>query len=343
MINYFVSLPPAVLQGMIWGIMAIGVYLTYRILDVADLTVDGSICTGMAVCAVLVVKFNCPLWLALLAAMAAGMLAGLCTGLFHTVLGIPAILSGILTQLMLWSVNIKIMGGTSNVGYPFNFRSFLSYDKAGALELVNKVTGWLSISLSGTVKNYLADVLKVIPAMFFVGLIIAVVIAVLYWFFGTEFGACIRATGCNLEMSRAQGINTDRNKVIGLVISNGIVAFAGGVLSLFLGFSDANAGRGAIVIGLAAVIIGEALFSKLAKDNFAIKLSSVVVGGMIYYIVYQTIISLKIDTNYLKLFSALLVGLALGVPYLKNKYAGKFKKKEKTSVQKNAEGGNDNA
>lgn len=326
------------LQGLIWGIMAIGVYLTYKILDIADLTVDGSICTGMAVCTVLIVKGDMPIWVALLCATLAGMIAGLVTGIFHTVLGIPAILSGILTQLMLWSVNIKIMGGTSNVGYPFGFNSFLSYNKAGATDVVNKVLGWFpSLQLSPKAINQISDVVKVIPPMFIMLVIIAIVVGVLYWFFGTEFGSSIRATGCNLDMSRAQGINTNRNKVIGLVISNGIVAFAGGVLSLFLGFSDANTGRGAIVIGLAAVIIGEALFSKLAKDNFAIKLSAVVVGGMIYFMVYQTIISLKIDTNYLKLFSALLVGLALGIPYLKGKYFSKQHSDKKAKKVEKAE------
>lgn len=301
---YLASLPPAIAQGIIWGIMAIGVYITYRILDVADLTVDGSICTGMAVCTVLIVKFDMPVWVGLAAAVVAGMLAGLVTGIFHTFFGIPAILSGILTQLILWSVNLKIMGGTSNVGYPFGVEYFISTE-----------------SLSKT--------------FLYFAIILALLIGLFYWFFGTTLGASVRATGCNINMSRAQGINTDFIKVLGLVISNSVVAFSGALLSLFLGFSDANAGKGAIVIGLAAVIIGEALFSRLTRNNFALKLLSVVLGGVIYYMVYQTIIYLGLDTNYLKMLSALLVALFLAVPYWKKKYIKKAAKKEK-EVAENA-------
>ncbi len=296
MLNYFGSLPPAIAQGILWGIMAIGVYLTYKILDIADLTVDGSIVTGMAVCAVMVSKMGLPVWLGILCGMLAGMVAGFVTGIFHTVFGIPAILSGILTQLMLWSVNLKIMGGTSNVGYPFGMEFFVSSSNIGMTIL------------------YLV-------------LIVLAIVGLFYWFFGTELGSSIRATGCNLNMSRAQGINTDRNKVLGLIISNGVVALAGAILSLFLGFSDANAGRGAIVIGLAAVIIGEALFSKLTKNNFALKLLSVVVGGVVYYIVYQTVIYLGLDSTYLKLLSAVVVAIFLGVPYWRKQYLGKSMKK----------------
>lgn len=299
MLNYFGSLPPAIAQGLLWGIMAIGVYLTYRILDIADLTVDGSICTGMAVCAVLIVKCNAPVWVGLLCGTAAGMLAGLVTGIFHVFFGIPAILAGILTQLMLWSVNLKIMGGTSNVGYPFGSKFFLSTQSSGDVALT----------------------------ILYLVLIVGGIIGVLYLFFGTELGSAIRATGCNINMSRAQGINTDMIKILGLVLSNGIVAFSGALLSLFLGFSDANAGRGAIVIGLAAVIIGESLFSRITKNNFALKLSAVAVGGVVYYLVYQTIIYLGLDTNYLKMFSALLVAVFLAVPYWKKTYFSKFKKK----------------
>ncbi len=299
--NYFASLPPAVAQGIIWGIMAIGVYITYKILDVADLTVDGSICTGMAICAVLVAKQGLPVWVGIVCAVVAGCLAGLVTGIFHTAFGIPAILAGILTQLMLWSVNLKIMGGTSNVGYPFGVQYFISTDTIGL-------------------------------SLLYLGIIVAVIVGFFYWFFGTKLGSAIRSTGCNIKMSRAQGINTDFIKVLGLVISNGIVAFAGAVLSLFLGFSDANAGKGAIVIGLAAVIIGEALFSKITKHNFALKLLAVTMGGVIYYLVYQTIIYLGLDTNYLKMLSALLVALFLAVPYWK----GKFFQKKQVKSQKEA-------
>ena len=293
--SYFTSLPPAIAQGMIWGIMAIGVYITYKILNVADLTVDGSVCTGMAVCAVLVAQQGLPVWVGICCAVAAGMLAGLVTGIFHTLFGIPAILAGILTQLMLWSVNLKIMNNTSNVGYPFGVEYFISTEQ-------------LSMTLL-----YLA-------------VIVAAVIVAFYWFFGTKLGSAVRATGCNLTMSRAQGINTNAITVLGLVLSNGIVALAGAILSLFLGFADANAGKGAIVIGLAAVIIGEAVFSRITKHNFALKLLSVVAGGVIYYIVYQTVIYLGLDTNYLKLISAVLVALFLAVPYWKTKMFAKGKK-----------------
>lgn len=293
MLQYLSSLPPAVAQGLLWGIMAIGVYITYRVLDIADLTVDGSICTGMAVCAVLIVRANAPVWVALLCGGLAGMLAGLVTGIFHIVFGIPAILSGILTQLMLWSINLKIMGGTSNVGYPFGVDFFIDTSKIGL-------------------------------TLCYIALIVAMLIAVLYYFFGTELGAGIRATGCNNQMSRAQGINTDLVKILGLVLSNGIVAFSGALLSLFLGFSDANAGRGAIVIGLAAIIIGESLFLRLTKNNFAAKLAAVVAGAIIYYLIYQTIIYLKLmDSTYLKMLSALVVALFLAVPYWKKKYFSK--------------------
>ena len=294
-------MPPAIAQGLLWGIMAIGVYITYRVLDIADLTVDGSICTGMAVCAVLIVRANAPVWLALLCGCIAGMLAGLVTGIFHIFFGIPAILSGILTQLMLWSINLKIMGNTSNVGYPFGMEFFIDTSKIGL-------------------------------TLCYVALIVAVVIGILYYFFGTELGASIRATGCNNQMSRAQGINTNLIKMLGLVISNGIVGFAGALLSLFLGFSDANAGRGAIVIGLAAIIIGESLFLHFAKNNFALKLTAVVGGAIIYYLIYQTIIYWKLmDSTYLKMLSALVVALFLAVPYWKKKYFSKpHAKKEET-------------
>ena len=296
LLSFVSAMPSTAIQGLIWGIMAIGVYLTYKILDIADLTVDGSIVTGMAVCAVMVSKMGLPVWLGLLCGMLSGMVAGFATGIFHTVFGIPAILSGILTQLMLWSVNLKIMGGTSNVGYPFGMEFFVSTRNIGM-------------------------------TIVYLILIVLAIVGLFYWFFGTELGSSIRATGCNLNMSRAQGINTDRNKVLGLIISNGVVALSGAILSLFLGFSDANAGRGAIVIGLAAVIIGEALFSKLTKSNFALKLLSVVAGGVIYYIVYQTVIYLGLDSTYLKLLSAVVVAIFLGVPYWRKKYLGKTVKK----------------
>ena len=294
-LNYISSLPGAVAQGIVWGIMAIGVYVTYKILDIADLTVDGSICTGAAVCAALTINGQ-PLWLAMLAAVLAGMLAGLVTGLFHTFMGIPAILSGILTQLMLWSINLKIMGFA------------LSKPSAANLPL--------------SARNYklLISMLEMAPSLLVLLIFAAVLIGVLYWFFGTEYGSALRATGTNLNMSRAQGINTEKAKIVGLVLSNGIVALAGAMLAQYQGNADINMGKGAIVIGLAAVIIGEALFGWLAKNNFALKLLSVVLGGIIYFIVYSTVIYIGLDTNYLKMLSALVVAFFLAAPYWKGKY-----------------------
>lgn len=295
LLNWLNALPGAAAQGIIWGIMAIGVYITYRILDVSDLTVDGSICTGAAVCAVLVTS-GVNVWIAMLAAMLAGVICGLITGIFHTFMGIPAILSGILTQLILWSVNLKIMG-RANIALPS--RNY-------------------SLIISGL------DVPKTLIVLFVFTLCL---IGILYWFFGTELGASLRATGSNLNMSRAQGINTDINKIIGLAISNGVVALSGALLSQYQGYSDINMGRGAIVIGLAAVIIGEAVTSRFAR-NFAAKLGGVVIGGIIYYFVYQTVIFLGLDTDLLKMLSALVVAVFLAVPYWKKRYFSNRKKKE---------------
>ncbi len=281
------AFPGAIAQGLIWGIMAIGVYITFKILDIADLTVDGSICTGAAVCTVLVTK-GVNVYLALLAAVVAGLLAGLLTGLMHTVLGIPAILSGILTQLILWSANLKIMGKAN-------------------------------ISLSARSYKILLTQMNINSSIAVLAVIGIILIALLYWFFGTELGCSVRATGCNLNMSRAQGINTNINIVLGLMLSNGIVALSGALLAQYQGFADINMGKGAIVIGLAAVIIGEAVFSKIAR-NFAVRLFAVIVGGIIYYIVYQVIIFLGIDTDLLKMLSALVVAVFLGVPYVKKHY-----------------------
>lgn len=281
------AFPGAIAQGLIWGIMATGVYITFKILDIADLTVDGSICTGAAVCTVLVTN-GVNIYLALLAAVVAGLLAGLLTGLMHTVLGIPAILSGILTQLILWSANLKIMGKAN-------------------------------ISLSARSYKVLLTQMNINSSIAVLAVIGIILIALLYWFFGTELGCAVRATGCNLNMSRAQGINTNINIVLGLMLSNGIVALSGALLAQYQGFADINMGKGAIVIGLAAVIIGEAVFSKIAR-NFAVRLFAVIVGGIIYYIVYQVIIFLGIDTDLLKMLSALVVAVFLGVPYVKKHY-----------------------
>ena len=286
--DYLKAIPPAVAQGMIWGIMAIGVYITFKILDIADLTVDGSICTGAAVCAVMTIA-GLPMWLALLCSFMAGMLTGFLTGFFHTFFGIPAILSGILTQLVLWTVNLKIMGA-ANKALPSQ-----RYDL-----IISRI-----------------DIYKSLCVIF---LFVIAIVAVLYMFFGTEFGASIRATGANLNMSRAQGINTNFTKIIGLVLSNGLVALSGALLAQYQGNADVNMGKGAIVIGLAAVIIGEALFGWMAKNNFALKLITVVLGGIVYYIVYSTVIFLGLDADYLKMLSAILVALFLAVPNLRKRY-----------------------
>ncbi|MBR4016987.1 MAG: ABC transporter permease [Oscillospiraceae bacterium] len=287
------ALPGSVSQGLIWGIMAIGVYITYRILDVADLTVDGSFATGGAVAVVLILN-GCNLWLAMLAAFAAGLLAGAVTGFLHTLMGIPPILAGILTQLSLYSVNLKIMG------------------KANQSINVNQTD--LLVSLRW-VKEFAFH-----NPLITVGVVLIVLIAILYWFFGTEMGCGIRATGINQRMSRAQGINTNFNKVMGIMISNGLVAFSGAFLAQYQGFADVKMGQGAIVIGLAAVIIGEALLGKIFK-NFALRLLSVALGSIIYYIVVQAVITMGLDANLLKLFSAAIVAVFLAVPYWKRQYA----------------------
>ena len=300
MTSFINALPGAISQGMIWGIMAIGLYITYRVLEVSDLTVDGSFCTGGCTCVMLMLA-GCNVWIAMLGAILAGMVTGLVTGFFHTKCGIPAILSGILTQLGLWSVNLAILGMKANQGLNVN-----NYD--------------LLVSL-----RYLQDVKKgsrpfYDHPVFVVGMVTLGVVAVLYWFFGTELGASIRATGANQNMARAQGINTSRNIVLGLVVSNGLVALSGALLSQYNSFAEINMGRGAIVIGLASVIIGEVLFSKIFR-NFALKLLSVSIGAVIYYIVIQFVVSmLKIDSNYLKLISALIVAFFMAVPYWKQQY-----------------------
>ncbi len=290
-------MPGAIAQGMIWGIMAIGLYISYKILDFADLTVDGSICTGAAVCAMLVTS-GMNVWVSMIFSLLAGMAAGFVTGILHTLLGIPPILSGILTQLMLWSVNLKIMGKANQA---LNARQF------------------------DVVVTQLNKGSTILALVFFC----IVIIAILYWFFGTELGCAIRATGNNLNMSRAQGINTKFNIVLALTVSNGIVAVSGALLAQYTGAADINMGRGAIVIGLAAIIIGNALLSKIS-DNFAVKLFSAVFGGIIYYIVYQSVIYMGLDPDLLKMLSAIVVAIFLAVPYWR-KQVLKPKKKEEGS------------
>ena len=296
--SLFTALPGAAAQGLIWGIMAIGVYITFRILDIADLTVDGTLCTGGAVCIMMMLSGH-NVWISMLAATGAGLLAGFATGIFHTFMGIPAILAGILTQLSLYSVNLKIMGKANQA---------INFDKFNLLVSLRRVKG---VSLTQN-------------TLFIVAIMIVILIAILYWFFGTELGCSLRATGCNPSMSRAQGINTDRNKVLALMLSNGLVALSGALLTQYQGFADINMGRGSIVIGLAAVIIGEAIFSRIFR-NFALKLLSVVFGSILYYLVLQVVIWMGIDTDLLKMLSALVVALFLAFPYWKGKYFTKAK------------------
>ena len=296
--SLFTALPGAAAQGLIWGIMAIGVYITFRILDIADLTVDGTLCTGGAVCIMMMLSGH-NVWISMLAATGAGLLAGFATGIFHTFMGIPAILAGILTQLSLYSVNLKIMGKANQA---------INVDKFNLLVSLRRVKG------GSLTQN----------TLFIVAIMIVILIAILYWFFGTELGCSLRATGCNPSMSRAQGINTDRNKVLALMLSNGLVALSGALLTQYQGFADINMGRGSIVIGLAAVIIGEAIFSRIFR-NFALKLLSVVFGSILYYLVLQVVIWMGIDTDLLKMLSALVVALFLAFPYWKGKYFTKAK------------------
>lgn len=293
MLSFISSLPGAVAQGAIWGIMAVGVYITFKILDLADLTVDGSFGTGGAVLVVCTAG-GMNIWLAMSAALIAGCLAGLVTGVLHTKFGIPAILAGILTQIALYSVNLRIMSGKANL--PLS---------------VMKYKDILLVTLRNINKSL------IICALF-----VAAIIVILYWFFGTELGHSLRATGCNPAMARANGINTSTNKIIGFVISNGLVALAGALLAQYQGFADVNMGRGSIVIGLAAIIIGDVVFGKLFK-NFALKLFGTVLGGIIYYIVISFVLWLGLPANDLKMLTAAVVALFLGIPYWKSKIAEK--------------------
>ena len=301
MMDLLGALPGAVAQGLVWGVMAIGVYITYKILDIADLTVDGTICTGAAVCTMMMLSGQSP-WLSILGAIVAGALAGVVTGLLHVFLGIPAILAGILTQMTLWSVNLKILGKANQAISARNTTVLLSQMNIPHALIVLAIVGVLTV-------------------------------AILYLFFGTELGCSIRATGCNPSMSRAQGINTNFTKVTGLAISNAIVALSGALLCQYQGYTDINMGRGAVVIGLAAVVIGEALVRRISP-NFAVRLTGVIAGAIVYYVVYQTIIFVGFDTDMLKMFSAIVVAAFLGVPYLK---------KQLHSPRKATKGGADHA
>ncbi len=303
-LKLFKNMPGGIAQGLIWGLMALGVYITFRLLDVADLTVDGSFTTGGAVTVMLIIG-GCPAWLAVLIAILAGVLAGFCTGMLHTKLGIPAILAGILTQFSLYSINLRIMGMAAN--------------KAVSVDKYNLILSSRHITPS-----------------ILTGLAIAfVLISFFYWYFGTEQGSALRATGSNAAMSRALGIDIDKMKVLGLSISNGIVALAGGLMAQFQGFADINMGRGAIVIGLAAVIIGEVIGRTLLgkRLNFYGTLSFTVVGGIIYYLVVVIVLWLRLNSNDLKLFTAIVVALFLAVPYLKEQSVSSFARLKKKGVQ----------
>ncbi len=304
-LNLITRLPAGVAQGVIWSLMALGVYITFRILGVADLTVDGSFATGGAVTVMLIIA-GWPAWAALLVAVVVGLLTGLCTGLLHTKLGIPAILAGILTQFALYSINLRIMGKANQTASVKNFGLFWQ-------------TGGKGFLLSSLY----------IPQAIAVGLVIAaLIVALFYWYFGTEHGSAIRATGSNPNMSRAQGIDIDRMKVLGLALSNGMVALSGGLMTQFQGTADVSMGRGAIVIGLAAIIIGEVLCDAICGEscNFALKLAFVIVGGIIYYLVMVVILWLRLDPNDLKLFTALIVAVFLAVPYLRGKAKVSFQR-----------------
>lgn len=293
------AIPGAVAQGLIWGIMAIGVYITFRVLDFADLTVDGTLATGGAVLVITMMN-GMNVYVALLLSFIAGCVAGLVTGVLNTLLGIPPILAGILTQLALYSVNLRILGKSNQ-------------------------------ALSIYKYHVLASMTDITKAIIIVAIFVVAIIAILYWFFDTELGHSIRATGCNQNMSRANGINIKFTKIVALILSNGLVALAGGLLSQYQGFADVNMGRGAIVIGLAAVIIGEVIFGKIFK-NFALRLLAVAFGGIIYYIVMQFVINLGLNTDDLKLLTAVIVAIFLGIPYIKSQYAQKhIKSKEATN------------
>ena len=304
--NLLSSFPGNIAQGIIWGIMALGVFITFRLLDFADLTVDGSFAAGGAV-TVMLILVGVPAPVALLVAVLAGLLAGLVTGLLHTALGIPGILAGILTQISLWSVNLLVLGGANKA---------VNVDKYALIVSLRNVSS------------------SIVTTLIFA----AVLICILYWYFGTEQGSAIRATGSNPHMAKAQGINIDTMKVLALCLSNGLVALSGGLMSQYQGFSDIKMGQGAIVIGLAAVIIGEVLGESLLRKrmNFAMRLAFVVLGGVVYYLVIGLVMWLKMPTDLLKLLTAVIVAIFLAVPYLRTKSKNSFGLAAKKEARKNA-------
>lgn len=304
--SFLNALPGNIAQGIIWGLMGLGVFITYKLLHFADLSVDGSFATGGAVTAIMLIN-GCPIWVAMLVAVTAGLLAGLVTGLLHTLLGIPDILSGILTQIALYSINLNIMG-KSNL--PISYRNY-------------------SLVISASNIN-----MAIIIAL----IVVAIVIVAMYWYFGTEQGTTIRSTGSNPAMSKAQGININFTKVIALALSNAVVAFSGSIFSQYQGFADVNMGRGAIVIGLAAVIIGEVLGEAIFRKhiNFIIRLIFVIVGGILYYIAMGIVLWLKMPTDDTKLFTAIIVAIFLAVPNIRSRATNSFKKvaKQNSKAQK---------
>ena len=316
--NLFSRMPAAAAQGIIWGLMALGVYITFRLLDIADLTVDGSFATGGAI-SVMLIMAGWPAWAALLVAVLAGLLIGACTGLLHTRLGIPAILAGILTQFALYSINLRIMGQANQTASIKKYGLIFDSETHG--------------------KGFLVSALY-IPQAMLVGLVLAGVIVMgCYWYFGTEQGSAIRATGSNPAMMRAQGVNIDNMKILGLAISNGMVALAGGLMTQFQGTADVNMGRGSVVIGLAAIIIGEVLCDAIFRKgcSFAVRLIFVVLGGVLYYVVITVILWLKLDPNDLKLLTAVIVAAFLAVPYLQNKAHSSFKRAGKKALHNEKE------
>ena len=302
------NIPPALAEGLIWGLVAIGVYISYKILDIADLTVDGSLCTGGCVCAVLI-SAGVPAWVAVIAAFLAGAVAGSVTGMLHTLLGIPSILAGILTQLMLYTVNLLILGGKSMVGIDHRTNTLI----------VHMTDVWGSV-INGVI-------------------LVAVIIIGLWLFFYTEFGLTLKSTGDNPDMSRAQGVNVKFNKVLGLAISNGIVALAGAMLAQYKGSINLMDGSGAIVKALAAIFIGLSVSMKI-KPNFVVSLIGVVCGAFVYFLVYYFVLLLGLKTDYLKMLSAVIVVLFLAIPYLKSAY---FQKQKPLPIEQLQNGGDQDA
>lgn len=294
--NILLAMYGAVSQGVLWGIMCLGLYITYKVLDFADLTVDGSFALGGAVNAALIV-LNCNPLVALFISFIAGGISGIVTGLLNTKLKIPGILAGILTMIALYSINIRIMG-----------RANISL--LGETTLMTQISSLINTSTTTT--------------SFIIGTIFSVIIIfAMYWFFGTEIGSAIRATGNNEKMVRAQGVNTDNMKILGLMLGNALVALSGGLVAQSQGYGDVQMGTGTIVIGLASIIIGEVIFGK--RFSFWYILMSVVMGSIIYRVIIAIVLQLGLTSSDLKLFTAVTVALALSIPVMKSKFANKKK------------------